>query len=66
MTTQPDPDAGKAALAQALKTLNDQWPHELQLIALQAKIIRARHLALMKEGFSYAEALTLCTRKPEL
>lgn len=55
-----DEDKAKVARAQALRAAFDNWAEELQRIELLARITRARYLALVKEGFTPAEALTLC------
>ena len=49
--------------AAAIDVVKNTWPQQLELIAYQAKEVRARYLALVKEGFSAAEALDLCWRR---
>lgn len=61
-----DPEAQRAALAQALKHVEDQWVHELELIAFRARLAKARFDALRKAGFDACQALQLCCRQVEL
>jgi len=57
-------DQERVKKAQALKNLREiiaeEWPAELERFAILAKLLRAKYLALIKEGFTPAEALELC------
>ena len=46
----------------ALQDIRDRWPARLELIALQAKIAKARFDALRREGFDAGQALQLCVK----
>lgn len=59
-------DQDKVNLATAIKQALEELPAQLELIALKAKICRARFLALRKEGFTNQEALMLCLRDVDL
>lgn len=47
-------------LAQEIKRLRDNLPAMLELQRLQAKMMREKFLALIKEGFTEEQALKLC------
>jgi hypothetical protein len=49
-------------LAQAVKTVRENLPAMVELAQLNAHVTRAKYLALMKEGFTEAQALDLCWR----
>lgn len=49
----------QVSLAQAVKNLRETMPAMLEWQALQARIQRARFDALMREGFTADQALTL-------
>jgi len=53
-------DARRAGMAKAIKLINDQWTHELELIAVKARLAHARYEALLKAGFPPADALAIC------
>lgn len=55
-----DEDKGKVVLAQLVRDLRDNLPAHIELGQLQARIMRARYLALRDEGFDEHQALTLC------
>jgi hypothetical protein len=57
---QVDNDRHLVAIAQALRAFRDQWPHQLELIALKAKIAKARYDSAKAEGFDARDALMLC------
>ena len=61
-----DEDSTKAREAQAMRALiqdiRERWPARLELIAMQAKIAKARFDALRREGFDAAQALQLCVK----
>jgi hypothetical protein len=63
---QVDNDRRLVALAQALRAFRDEWPHQLELIALKAKIAKARYDAAKAEGFDTRDALVLCVRDIEV
>jgi len=46
--------------AKALKELQDNMPHILEHLDFEAKVKRAKFRALVREGFSDAQALELC------
>lgn len=56
----------RVALAQILKTAQDNWAFTVEIIGLKAKTARARYLAHRREGFSADEALRLCVKEVEL
>lgn len=64
--TQQNEDAQLVAMAQAMRKFADQWPHQLQLIALKAKTCKARYDALRREGFPVDQSLQLCLKDCEL
>lgn len=49
-----------AAREQAMRAINEGWLAQLEFFALDARIARAKYLALVKEGFTEAQALQLC------
>jgi len=57
-----DNDKDAIALAQAVKTLRNNLPASLEYAGIQAKVWRAKYLALVKEGFTEGQALDLCWR----
>ena len=63
-------EASLVAQAKALRALTqmmqERWPAELEWMALQARIAKARYDALLKEGFTLEQALQLCTKKVEM
>lgn len=58
-------DEKSVALARLIKQIDEEWPHQLGMLRLQAKMLKARYDELKKVGFSDAEALDLCWRKGE-
>lgn len=61
-----DPDKTAAEGAKAIRKVMDQWPHQLAIIALEAKIVKARFDAYRREGFEVLQALALAAKKIEL
>lgn len=57
-----NPDNPLVALAQAVKDMRERMPALLELNLLQAKLIRAKYLALVSEGFTPDQALKLCAQ----
>ena len=55
-----DDDKGKVALAQLVRDLRENLPAHIELNQLQARLMRARYLALLAEGFNDQQALVLC------
>lgn len=49
-------------LAQAVKTLRENLPASLEYAGIQAKVWRAKYLALVREGFTETQAVELCWR----
>lgn len=52
----------RIGIAQAVRTLRENMPAMLEMAQLNAQLNRAKFLALVKEGFSEAQALELCWR----
>ena len=48
------------ALAQAVRQMRETLPAMLEINELQAQITRAKFKALVKQGFTEAQALYLC------
>lgn len=55
-----DEDKGRVALAQLVADLRCNIVAHVELHQLQARITRAKFLALVKEGFTEDQALLLC------
>jgi len=55
-----DEDKGRVALAQLVKDMRDNIAAHIEINQLQARITRAKYIALVKEGFTEAQALQLC------
>jgi hypothetical protein len=55
-----DEDKTKVTRAQLMLKITEDWAAELEWLALSAKISRAKFLALVKEGFTEAQAIELC------
>ena len=55
-----DEDNGKVALARLARDIRDNLHAHIEINQLQAKIARAKYLALIEEGFNEHQALTLC------
>lgn len=55
-----DDDQSNVTLAQAVGAMRENILAHIELAQLQARISRAKYLALVKEGFTAAEALHLC------
>lgn len=55
-----DADKPKVALAQLVVDIRENIFAHIELNQLQAWIIRAKYLALVKEGFTVEQALLLC------
>lgn len=52
----------RISIAQAVRNLRENMPALLEMAQLNAQITRAKYLALVKEGFTEAQALDLCWR----
>jgi hypothetical protein len=50
----------QVSLAQAVVNMRDNLPAMMEFQKLNAKIIRAKYLALIGEGFTEQQALQLC------
>jgi hypothetical protein len=55
-----DNDKGRGALAQLVRDMRDNIAAHIEFNQLQARITRAKFAALVKEGFTEAQALQLC------
>jgi hypothetical protein len=55
-----DDDKGRVALAQLVRDMRDNIAAHIEVNQLQARITRAKYIALVKEGFTEAQALQLC------
>ena len=53
-------EAEKVKRAQALVELREDLPRLLEFMALSATMTRAKFKALVKEGFTEAQAIELC------
>ena len=56
-------DKEKVKRAQALAQLRENMAATLDFIALEAEVIRAKYLALVRNGFTEQQAIELC-KKP--
>lgn len=66
MSSEHEDDKGRVAIAKALRAIEENWAPQMQLIAMQARIVRARYDALLKAGFSEPQALELCSKDIKL
>jgi hypothetical protein len=61
-----DDDQARAKDAQTMRAvvqdIRDRWPARIELIAIQAKIAKARFDALRREGFDVSQSLQLCVK----
>jgi hypothetical protein len=48
------------AVSQSLAESLNNWPMQLDLIAWRGKELRAKYLALVREGFTEDQAIKLC------
>lgn len=55
-----DDDRQRVKLAQLVGQLRDELPAHVEMAGMQAKLMRARYQALVREGFTEAQALELC------
>lgn len=55
-----DDDKPRVALAQLVRDMRDNIAAHIEYSQIQARITRAKYLALVKEGFTEAQALQLC------
>jgi len=51
-----------ATQAHALKSLNDGFDMQVEVIGYKARICKARYDAAIAQGFTPAEALDICTK----
>jgi hypothetical protein len=58
--TARDSDKDKVRLAVLVREMRENLAAHIEFAQLDAKIKRAKYLALVTEGFSEAEALILC------
>ena len=66
MNDDDEKDKDRVAHAKLIRLFDDQWPHTLATINIQARVIRARYEALMKKGFNDEQAIHLCHQKWEV
>lgn len=57
-----DPDQKPVALARLIAEMRNQIPALIEVEQLQAKLSRAKFLALVSEGFTEQQALELCKK----
>jgi hypothetical protein len=50
----------RAARVHAIRAIKAGWADHLEFLAIEAQMIRAKYLSLIKEGFTEAQALQLC------
>jgi len=48
--------------AQALLEMKENLPHFIEYCAVEAQMMRAKYLALCKQGFTEQQAIELCRR----
>lgn len=53
-------------LAQGVKNMRERLPALLEFHQLNARLMRAKYLAFIKEGFTDAQALYLCQQKTDV
>lgn len=54
-----DADKGLVAQAQLMKSIAENWAAHLEWMTLDARMKRAKYLALVKEGFTEVQAIEL-------
>lgn len=55
-----DDDKNRVTQAQAIRQITENWAAHMEGITLGARLTRAKYLALLKEGFTEAQAIELC------
>jgi hypothetical protein len=55
-----DDDKQQLSIAQSVKTMRDNLPALLELAAINARLVRAKFVALQNQGFTESQALELC------
>lgn len=63
---EDEQEKARVNVAALLRNMRENWPMQLDIIAFKAKMARARYLALRAEGFTFEEALRLCTQEVQL
>lgn len=53
-------DKERVNLAQSIKTIRDEMPLQIELQQVLAKLAKAKFDALVREGFTPEQALSLC------
>lgn len=56
----PDEDKPRVALAQLVRDMRDNIAAHIEISQLQARVTRAKYVALVKEGFTEQQVLELC------
>ena len=58
----PDSTKFSAEMAQSVKRMAENMPALLEICRLEASLLRARHQALIRAGFTPDEALRICVK----
>jgi hypothetical protein len=53
-------DKARAERAKAFRNIREGWAEHLEFTEILAQMTRAKYLALVKEGFTEAQAIELC------
>ena len=56
-------DADKVSMAQAVKNMLENMPALMEFERVNARLTRAKYLALVEQGFTKDEALALCKKE---
>lgn len=55
---------GPEKMKETIKILLEALPAQIEIVSIQAKLTRAKYESLVAAGFTEAQALELCIRKP--